>query len=470
MKKYNFGVVGLGVMGQNLALNIANHGFSVAGFDLDKAQAGAAAQKWAGKDMTTVASMADLAAALEVPRKILIMVPAGKPVDAVLQSLKPLLAAGDVLMDGGNSFFVDTDRRCKELEAAGIHYVGSGVSGGEEGALIGPALMPGGPEDAYKLLEPILTSIAARTEAGPCCAYIGKGGAGHYVKMIHNGIEYGIMQLICEVYDVMRTGLGMSAAEMQKVFAAWNKTELDSYLIEITAAVLDQKDPQTGQPVVDVILDTAGQKGTGKWTSQNALDLGVAVPTINAALEGRILSAMKEERVAASGVLKITAAKFNGDRQALLETLRKALYLGVITCYAQGFSLMRQASIDYGYHLQFAEIARTWMGGCIIRSRLLRPIRAAFSENPNLVNLLMAPQFASLTVELTGALRAAAGKAIELGVPALALAATLGYIDAYRSPRLPANLLQAQRDFFGAHKYERVDQPRGKMFHTNWLE
>ncbi|HVX66049.1 MAG TPA: NADP-dependent phosphogluconate dehydrogenase [Bryobacteraceae bacterium] len=471
MGTYSFGVVGLGVMGQNLALNVASRGFSVAGFDLDEAKSKAASEKWAGKQMTTVKSLAELAAALEKPRRILVMVPAGKPVDAVIADLKPHLEPGDILIDGGNSFFVDTDRRGKELEPAGIHYIGAGVSGGEEGALHGPAIMPGGPEEAYRKVEAILTSIAAKTEDGPCCAYIGKGGAGHYVKMVHNGIEYGIMELISEAYDIMRSVLEMSAPDMAEVFAAWNRTELDSYLIEITAAVLARKDPDTKQPVVDAILDKAGQKGTGKWTSQNALDLGVAIPTINAALEGRILSGAKDERVAASKVLPHPPrTPFIGDRTAFLETLRKGLRLAIVTCYAQGFALMREASKEYKYNLHFSEIARTWKGGCIIRAKLLDPIKKAFEADAGLVNLLVAEPFKGLVGELEGSLRAVVSKAVEQGIPALALAASLGYIDSYREERLPANLLQGLRDYFGAHRYERIDRPRGVTFHTEWID
>jgi len=469
MSQYNFGVIGLGVMGQNLALNIESRGFTVAGFDLDQEKAKAAAHKWSGKKMKTVGSIRELAAALETPRRILIMVPAGKPVDAVIQDLKPLLQAGDVLIDGGNSFFQDTDRRGKELEPTGIHYIGSGVSGGEEGALRGPAIMPGGPLEAYRKVEPILTSIAAKTDDGPCCAYIGKSGAGHYVKMVHNGIEYGIMELLSEVYDVMKSALGLNAPEMAKIFTAWNQTELNSYLVEITAAVLAYKDKDTGKPIVDVIVDKAGQKGTGKWASQNALDLGIAIPTINAALEGRILSGARDERIAASKILAGPSAKFEGDKNAFVETLRKALRLAVITCYAQGFALMREASKEYGYALHFAEIARIWKGGCIIRAKLLEPIKQAFLANPELVNLMVAPQFSPIVNELQGALRQVVERSAALGVPVVALSASLHYIDAYRRERMPANLLQAQRDYFGAHTYERLDKPAGQKFHTEWL-
>jgi 6-phosphogluconate dehydrogenase len=318
-------------------------------------------------------------------------------------------------------------------------------------------------------VEPILTSIAAKVDEGPCCGYIGRGGAGHYVKMVHNGIEYGIMQLLCEAYDFMKSALGMSAAEMQRVFAAWNEGEMNSYLIEITAAVLARLDPETGKPMVEVILDKAGQKGTGKWTSQNALDLGIAIPTINAALEGRILSAFKDERLAASRVLSGPAEAAAGDRETQLATLQGALRLAILTCYAQGFALMREASKEYGYNLDFKEIARIWKGGCIIRARVLDSIRAAFAAKPDLPNLLMVGPFSRLANELEGRLRSIVGKAVERGVPALALAASLGYIDSYRRPTLPANLLQAQRDYFGAHKYERIDKPPGQQFHTEWV-
>jgi 6-phosphogluconate dehydrogenase len=419
--------------------------------------------------MAAFPSLAAMVKALTLPRKILMMVPAGKPVDAVIQELKPLLAQGDILLDGGNSFFPDTDRRGRDLEASGIRYIGSGVSGGEEGALHGPALMPGGQEDAYRQVEPILTSIAAKVEEGPCCGYIGRGGAGHYVKMVHNGIEYGIMQLICEAYDFMKSVLGMGAAEMQRVFTAWNEGEMNSYLIEITAAVLGKLDPESGKPLVEVILDKAGQKGTGKWASQNALDLGIAIPTINAALEARILSAFKDERVPASKVLRGPAEAASGDRDPQLAMLQGALRLAALTCYAQGFALMREASKEYGYHLDFKEIARIWKGGCIIRARVLDPIRAAFAAAPDLPNLLVAEPFSRLANELEGRLRGVVGKAVEHGVPVLAMAASLGYIDSYRRPTLPANLLQAQRDYFGAHKYERIDKPRGQQFHTEWV-
>jgi len=420
--------------------------------------------------MTTSGSLSDLAASLEIPRRILIMVPAGSPVDAVIRDLKPHLQKDDILLDGGNSFFPDTDRRGKELEAIGVRFIGMGVSGGEEGARHGPALMPGGQEDAYRLVEPALDAIAAKVDGQPCCGYIGRGGAGHYVKMVHNGIEYAIMQLLCEAYDFMHTGLGMSAPEMRDVFAEWNAGAMNSYLLEITAAVLGKTDPETGQPMVDVILDRAGQKGTGKWTSQNALDLGVAIPTINAALEGRILSAVKDERLAASRILEGPGIRLAGDRRELIALLRDAYRAAAFSAYAQGFSLLREASREYGYGLHFDEIAKIWRGGCIIRARILDRMRAAFAAQPDLVNLMTADEFAPMVNELVPRLRAAACMALEVGVPALGMCAALGYVDSYRSARLPQNLLQAQRDYFGAHKYERVDKPRGQQFHTEWME
>ncbi|MCS6953255.1 MAG: NADP-dependent phosphogluconate dehydrogenase [Bryobacterales bacterium] len=468
MAQYDFGIVGLGVMGQNLALNVESKGFSVAGYDVDSGKARAAETKWAGKRMTTVPSLRALVDSLARPRKILIMVPAGKPVDSVLGELKGLLEPGDVVIDGGNSFFQDTDRRSQELAPLGILYVGMGVSGGEEGALHGPSLMPGGPPEAYQLLEPILTAIAAKTEDGPCCAYIGRGGAGHYVKMVHNGMEYGIMQLLAESYDIMKRLLGMSAAEMQPVFARWNEGPLNSYLVEITAAILSRTDPETGLPLVEVILDRAGQKGTGKWTSQNALDVGVAIPTLNAGLEARILSAFKDERMQAARLLTGPCKKFDQDRNQFLGALHDGLRLAIVTTYAQGFALMREASKEYGYGLDLAEIARTWKGGCIIRARVLDGIKAAFADNPELPNLLLNPRFAALANELHPALRSVVCAACEHGVPCLALADSLGYLDSYRSERLPANLVQAQRDYFGAHTYERLDKPRGQFFHTEW--
>jgi 6-phosphogluconate dehydrogenase len=466
MTQSNIGLVGLGTMGMNLALNIESKGFAVAGFDLDPEKMKHCGQKWAGKQMVVACSFQELVACLERPRKILMMVPAGKAVDADIAALAPLLAGGDILIDGGNSHFTETERRAHDLEPAGIRYVGCGVSGGSEGALHGPALMPGGPADAYKLLEPVLTAIAAQVPSGPCCGYLGKGGAGHYVKMVHTGIEYGVMQLISEVYDLMKSGLGMSAREMHDIFAEWNQGDLNSYLIEITATVLGATDPETHQALVDVILDTAGQKGTGKWTSQNALDLGVAIPTINVAVDARIISSYKNERVDAGKVLTGPVRHFEGDRKVFLRSLRDALRLAALTCYAQGFALIREASREYAYSFDAAEIARIWTGGCIIRARLLEAIRAAFQNRADLANLLVAPEFSELVNHLGASLRWVVSRATEHGIPCLGLCASLAYIDAYRSERLPANLVQAQRDFFGSHRYERLDKPRGQTFHT----
>lgn len=466
MNQYSIGLVGLGTMGMNLALNIESKGFSIAGFDLDPEKMKHCGQKWSGKNLLVTCSFQELVGALERPRKLLMMVPAGKAVDADIAVLAPLLTQDDILIDGGNSHFSETERRGHELEPAGIGYVGCGVSGGSEGALHGPALMPGGPAAAYKLLEPILTSIAAQVPSGPCCGYLGKGGAGHYVKMVHNGIEYGVMQLISEVYDLMKSGLGMGAQEMRDVFAEWNQGDLNSYLIEITATVMGTRDPETGQPLVDMILDTAGQKGTGKWTSQNALDLGVAIPTINVAVDARIISSYKKERAVASHHLTGPVRHFEGDRKVFLRSMRDALRLAMLTCYAQGFALIREASREYAYNFGLAEIARIWTGGCIIRARLLETVRQALQSDADLSNLLIAPAFAGQVNQLGASLRWVVSRATEHGIPCLGLCASLAYIDAYRSERLPANLVQAQRDFFGSHRYERLDKPRGQTFHT----
>jgi len=468
MAKQEIGLAGLAVMGQNLVLNMASKGFSVAVFN----RTGSKTKDFiegpaAGKHIVGTYEPKEFCDALQRPRKIMIMVKAGPPVDETLEHFLPHLDKGDLLIDGGNSFFQDTERRVEELAKRGILFIGTGVSGGEEGALKGPSIMPGGSEEAYRLVGPILEKIAAQVD-GPCCTYIGPRGAGHYVKMVHNGIEYGIMQCIAEVYDIMRSVLGMKPDEMSKVFADWNAGDLGGYLAEITVVNLATKDPDTGKPLVDLILDKAGQKGTGKWTSQNALDLGVAVPTIDMAVEGRILSAFKEERVAASKILKGPAANAPADRPALLKALRDALYLSMVACYAQGFALMREASKEYKYDLKFPEIARIWKGGCIIRSQLLDPITEAYRRKPDLANLLVDPFFVKIVSERTSALRTAVCEAVRAGVPVLGLASALGYVDSYRAARLPQNLTQAQRDYFGAHTYQRVDKPG--TFHTQWAE
>jgi 6-phosphogluconate dehydrogenase len=459
-------MIGLGVMGKNLALNAANKGFSVAGYDADAVRREEVAAQVAGHDIAVARTLSEFVESLETPRRIWLMVPAGKPVDSVLADLRPLLAKDDIVLDGGNSHFKDTERRAKDLEPSGLRFFGMGVSGGEEGALKGPCLMPGGHEDSYRRLAPVLTKMAAQTEDGPCCTWLGPGGAGHYVKMVHNGIEYGVMQSICEAYDLMRNVAGMNAAEIRDVFASWNSEELNSFLLEATVTVLGKKDDETSQPLVDFILDTAEQKGTGKWTAQDALDLGVAVPTLAASVEARILSGLKDERVAAAKVLRAPKKKFGGKRDDLLARLRHAYALSVIACYTQGFTQMRAASKEYSFNLKYAEIARIWKGGCIIRSKLLEPIRAAFKKKSDLPNLALDRYFRSQLNKNTRHLRAVVKTAVDFGVPVPAFANSLVYWDAYRSERLPANLLQAQRDYFGAHTYRRVD--RDGKFHTEW--
>jgi 6-phosphogluconate dehydrogenase len=464
------GVVGLGVMGRNLALNIERHGFPVAGYDLDPAKTKAFVEgPGAGRQAVGVDSPAALMAALEKPRRVLMMVPAGAPVDSAIAHLKPHLEPGDILIDGGNSWFLDTARRNGELAAGGFHFIGTGVSGGEEGALWGPSIMPGGQREAYDALAPILQGIAAKADDGePCVAYMGPGGAGHYVKMVHNGIEYGDMQLIAETYDLLHRGAGLTAAELHDVFAEWNRGDLRSYLIEITAAIFTKLDPETGQPLVDMILDEAAQKGTGKWTSQNALDVGAPIPTIDAAVESRILSSLKEERTSASRVLPGSSGTYGGDRQHLVDAARDALYASKVTSYAQGFSLMRVASREYGFDLALAEIARIWRAGCIIRADLLGEIMAAYRRDPALVNLLLDGPLCDAIARRQASWRFVIQAAVGLGIPVLAMGSSLAYFDAYRTEHLPANLTQAQRDFFGAHTYRRVDRPG--VFHTEWKE
>ncbi len=404
---------------------------------------------------------------LQKPRRVMMMVPAGKPVDAVIADLKPKLNAGDLLIDGGNTYFKDTEQRAENLESDEIIYIGTGISGGEYGALWGPSIMPGGPVEAWQLVKPIFEAIAARVDDEPCVTHLGPGGSGHYVKMVHNGIEYGDMQLIAEVYDVLHRGSGLSNAELHEVFADWNRGELASYLIEITADIFTKSDPETGQAVVDLILDEAAQKGTGKWTSQNALDLGAATPTISAAVESRILSAFKAERVAASEVLTGPEPEIHVNPQEVIHWARDALYAAKICSYAQGFALMRLASMEYKYDLDYGEIARIWRGGCIIRARFLDNIRQAFLRNPSLPNLMVDTEFIQIMNTHQSALRKVVALAAESGIPTLAFSSALAYFDAYRSARLPANLTQAQRDYFGARTYRRVD--RDGSFHTQWI-
>ncbi|NLG72778.1 MAG: NADP-dependent phosphogluconate dehydrogenase [Chloroflexi bacterium] len=474
-QKANFGFVGLGVMGKMLALNMQRHGFRVAGYDLDPEKVRAFGQIETTDPslppLVPAATLEEFIAVLERPRRIMLMVPAGKPVDAAIQSLKPVLEPGDLLIDGGNTFFMDTERRSAELEALGIIYIGTGVSGGEQGALWGPSIMPGGQPQAWELVKPIFEAIAAKVNGEPCVTHIGPRGAGHYVKMVHNGIEYGDMQLIAEAYDLLKRGLGLSNTQLAGIFAEWNQGELESYLIEITADIFTRRDPETGQAIVDLILDEAQQKGTGKWTSQNALDLGTPTPTINAAVESRILSAYKAERVAASEVLSgPDPVKVPGPAEsaAFINQVRDALYAAKICSYAQGFALMRLASQEYGYDLNYSEIARIWRGGCIIRARFLNDIREAFTRRPDLPNLMIDPVFARALNERQAALRRVVAFAAESGIPALAFSSALAYFDAYRSARLPANLTQAQRDYFGAHTYRRID--REGSFHTDWTQ
>jgi 6-phosphogluconate dehydrogenase len=463
----DIGVVGLGVMGGNLARNIESRGFTVAGYDLNaaKTQAFAAGE---GRRAIGATSAEALAESLVLPRKVLLMVPAGKPVDDVIAHVAPHLSAGDILIDAGNSYFKDTDRREADLATRGLLLLGTGVSGGEEGALRGPAIMPGGSRTAWDAVAPIFQAIAARADDGePCVGYVGARGAGHYVKMVHNGIEYGDMQLIAETYDLFSRGLGMSAAEISDIFAEWNQGELKSYLVEITADVLAQADPDTGKPLVDVILDEAQQKGTGKWMSQNAFDVGAPIPTVNSAVESRLISAQKTERVAASRVLTGPSPAFAGDRASLIDAAKHALYASKITSYAQGMALLRMASTEYGYEIDPGEVARIWRAGCIIRATLLNDVRAAFGRDPQLVNLLLDRAFSEAVGARQQAWREMVQVAIGLGIPVPATAASLAYYDAYRSARLPANLTQGQRDYFGAHTYRRID--REGTFHTQWV-
>jgi 6-phosphogluconate dehydrogenase len=463
-KPADIGVVGLGVMGENLALNFASRGFAVSGFDLDEAKRAAFAQRLAA---VAPRSLREFVGGLATPRVLLVMVPAGEPVDAVLADLRPLLAAGDIVIDGGNTRFADTQRRMSELEHSGILYVGAGVSGGEEGALRGPAIMPGGDARAWPRIQPMLQAIAARAEDGqPCCEWVGPGAAGHFVKMVHNGIEYADMQVLCEAYFLMREVLGMAPAEMARVFAQWNEGELHSYLVGITADILTRVDERTGRPLVDVIVDTAEQKGTGKWASQVALDLGVAAPTIAEAVFARTVSAVRGERLASAQVLAGPTREFAGDRTAFVDRIGRALLASKVCAYAQGFQLLAAADKEYGWDLPFGTVAAIWRAGCIIRAKLLEDIRRAYARNAKLTNLLVDEHFARVMRDSHEALREVVSAAALHGVAAPAFMSALAYYDSYRAQRLPANLLQAQRDYFGAHKYERLDAP-GK-FHTQW--
>lgn len=463
-------MIGLAVMGENLALNVERNGFPISVYNRTPEKTDAfMAIRAKGKNVKATYTLEEFVLSLERPRKILIMVKAGAPVDAVISQLKPLLEPGDIIIDGGNSLYEDTARRTSDLEATGFRFIGMGVSGGEEGALNGPSLMPGGTKDSYEYLEPILAKIAAQVDDGPCVTYIGPGGAGHYVKMVHNGIEYGDMELIAEAYDLLENTLGLDHNQLHEVFAEWNTTEeLNSYLIEITADIFKQIDPETNKPVVDLILDAAGQKGTGRWTVQSALELGVCIPTMTAAVNGRIMSSYKQERVAASKILTGPSGKYQGDTKEFINKIRDALYCSKICSYAQGMALLNTASKMFGYNLNLSEIARIWKGGCIIRAGFLNKIKGAFNENPTLPNLLLAPEFKQTILDRQDAWREVIAVSATLGVPVPAFSASLDYFDSYRRERLPQNLTQAQRDYFGAHTYERVDKPG--VFHTQWTQ
>jgi len=469
MKKADIGMIGLAVMGENLVMNMMDKGFTVAVFNrtvevVDRFVNGRAK----GLNVIGAHSIEELIENLAKPRKIMLMIKAGKPVDDMIEKLIPMLDEGDIIIDGGNSHFPDTIRRTEYVESKGLLYIGTGVSGGEEGALKGPSMMPGGSPAAWPSVKPIFQAICAKVEDGsPCCDWVGEGGAGHFVKMVHNGIEYGDMQLICEAYQLMRDYVGMSADEMHEVFAEWNKAELDSYLIEITRDILAYKDTD-GAPIVDKILDTAGQKGTGKWTGIAALDEGVPLTLIGEAVFSRCLSAIKEERVAASKVIKGPTPKFEGDKKEFIDNIRKALFASKIVSYAQGYTLMRAAAKTYGWNLNYGGIALMWRGGCIIRSVFLGKIKEAFDNNPELTNLMLDPYFNGVLSASQDGWRKVCAAALTNGIPAPAMTTALGYFDGYRCANLPANLLQAQRDYFGAHTYERTDAPRGQFFHTNW--
>lgn len=466
-QQFDFGMIGLGVMGRNFILNVADHGFSAIGLDTDLAKANALDEEGAGKMVKGTTSKEEFIAALQKPRKIMLLVPAGNPVDAVIDSLLPLLDKGDLIIDGGNSFFADTNRRETYLSAKGIHFMGIGVSGGSHGARFGPSIMPGGDTEAYEMVRPILEAVSAKVNGDPCVAYLGASSSGNYVKMVHNGIEYGLMQLISEAYDVLKRGAGLSNETLHELFSGWNQGRLQSFLIEITAHIFSVNDPLSDQKLVDMILDQAKQKGTGKWTSQNAMDLGIPVPTIDMAVTLRELSALKKERVAAEklyGSLQLPQE----DAAVLSVAVEQALYFSFIVTYAQGMAQLTDASNEYKYGLNLETVARIWRGGCIIRAAMLEDFRKAFQGNPDLPNLLLDPAIAAELKVAQEGMRKVLATAISNGIPAPALSASLAYFDAYRSARLPLNLVQAQRDFFGSHTYERTD--REGIFHTDWAE
>jgi 6-phosphogluconate dehydrogenase len=466
--KANIGLIGLGVMGQNLALNMNDKGFKVAAFDRTQRVIDNFLQDAAkNSQITGTTVLEEMVSQLELPRKVMMMVKAGEVVDMYIDKLVPLLSAGDIIIDGGNSLFTDSNRRTDALQEKGILYIGAGVSGGEEGARNGPSIMPGGNPAAWEAVKPIFQAISAKADGEPCCDWVGEQGAGHYVKMVHNGIEYGDMQLICESYQLLSEGLGLSNEEMQAVFAEWNKGQLSSYLIEITANILGYKD-EDGAPLVDKILDSAGQKGTGKWTAINALDLGMPLTLIAEAVFARCLSAQKDERVKAAQILPKAKVAFSGDKQAMINAIGDALFAAKIISYAQGFRLLKEAATEYHWHLNYGGIALMWRGGCIIRSQFLGDIKAAYDENPELESLLLADYFINAMQKSEAGWRKAVILGVELGIATPTFSSALAYYDGYRTARLPANLLQAQRDYFGAHTYERLDKPRGEHFHTNW--
>jgi len=470
MSQGDIGLVGLAVMGENLILNMESHGFTVAVYNrttekVDKFING----RGKGKNLISCHSVEDLVKSLKVPRKIMLMIKAGKPIDDFFDKIMPHLEKGDILIDGGNSLFTDSIRRTKYLEEKGFLFIGTGVSGGEEGALKGPSIMPGGSKAAWAHVKPIFQSIAAKVDDGtPCCDWVGDEGAGHFVKMVHNGIEYGDMQIICEAYQLMKELLGMVSDEMASVFSEWNKGVLDSFLIKITSEILSKKDDETGKSMVDVILDTAGQKGTGKWTGINALNLGVPLTLIGESVFARCLSALKEDRMEASTQLNGPTPKFEGDKQAFIKDIMSAVYCAKMVSYAQGYQLIKAAGKEYGWDLNYGGIALMWRGGCIIRSRFLSNIKEAFDKNPKLKNLLLDPFFKKAIDAHQAGWRRVCTSAMKNGIAVPALSSSLCYYDGYRKERLPANLLQAQRDYFGAHTYERLDKPRGEFFHTNW--
>lgn len=465
----DIGLIGLAVMGQNLVLNMNDHGFKVAVYNRTISKVDDfMADEAKGTQIVGTHSIDELIQSLKRPRRVMLMVKAGDTIDRMIDQLLPHLEAGDIIIDGGNSLYTDSNRRTKDLEEKGILFIGTGVSGGEEGARNGPSIMPGGNPKAWPHVKDIFQSIAAKVDDGtPCCDWVGENGAGHYVKMVHNGIEYGDMQLICEAYQLLKDGLGLSADELHEVFAEWNKGELDSYLIEISAQIFSKKD-EDGAPIIDKILDAAGQKGTGKWTGISSLELGVPVTLIGEAVYSRCLSAMKDERVAAAEILRGPEKQAQTDRAAFIEDVRLALYCSKMISYAQGYMLLREAAKENGWNLNFGGIALMWRGGCIIRSQFLGKIKDAFDKNPELNNLLVDDFFSGVLNTNQAAWRRAVVKAIESGVPTPAFSTALAFYDGYRTARLPANLLQAQRDFFGAHTYERVDKPRGEFFHTDW--